>query len=763
MKKTVSLLLALLLLLSSVGFAEEKDDDFFDIVISSGEEDEESDAFSANDIVEITRPQSYEDLAVTGSFVWQVMDGFIRCIDVNTQQTAAEQPVSFLYDDTEDYLALTSCGSNVIICAVTGAESAACSVTLYELAMQDGGIVRINTMDASEGLGFLFSGQANWLEVDLIGCSGGLLVTALDPEQEYRLYLYEPVSGEIRELGTQPRSEFTAIFSFGDAVLLAGPAEDNQETMELTRISPASGGREVLGTVLTGSLSEPSCLALNEAEQTLYYFIDSIGYRAQIGGETVPEPFCAAQEGTAWLRYGAFAENRYVCLDEEGELLYQDATGILQADTLRILDLAGVETISDVLPVFNTANPGYLAIVNSGDDPDEVLTAMLNQSGDYDAYIVNLGSNLYQSLSDKGYLGDLSSSGVLTEASGVFPERISTRIQREGRLTAFPVAVQNSALLLDVAAITGMTGLSREELPTDWTGFLKLLNRIGEEELLDDSGRCLYESGISADTFRIIIMTSILQDTLLWLNRDDTRLASLQEVLTPALQALDETDWGRLGLAEDDNENTDWLPEDESLPLLEWTNPEISVMNIREGTEYWPLSVAEGGERLVPQDVAVIVLNPRSAHPEGVVRFTETLWEEMDIITRMELDRSLNDPVENDSFDEDIAFLQAFIPMYEEAIAAAESEEEAAELQAELEEMRAFLESYEEAGTWLVSSESITLYRSLEDLFAIHGDEFWYNDAENSGFLQYVDRMLDPVLFVRQLVNTLQMSRMETE
>ena len=189
----------------------------------------------------------------------------------------------------------------------------------------------------------------------------------------------------------------------------------------------------------------------------------------------------------------------------------------------------------------------------------------------------------------------------------------------------------------------------------------------------------LYESGISAETFRVILTTWILRDALLWLNQDRSRLGSLQMTLTPALQALDAVDLTELGFPETEEEDTSWQLSDEAMPLLEETEAEISVMNLPEGAEYWPLSLAEGGERLAPQDVGVIVLNPFSAKGEGVRKFVETLWTEMDVVTRMELDAEIREPVKNDAFNEDIAYMESLVPMYEEAIAGAENEAEKAE------------------------------------------------------------------------------------
>lgn len=770
MKRTLCLLLAFLLFLFPSAFAEDGDPGDVDVVqVLPGGQEENSLSPADGDAkgdTESAFSQSYGYLASTGPYAWMVMEGQIRCVDIRSRQTASELPVSSLYTEQESDLMLAGRGSVMTLCAVTGAGSASLRVTLYELALQDGAIALLDTRDATEDLGFLYDGSAQWMETSLIACAGGLLVPALDTDFIYRLYMYEPVSRELREIGTVPQADFTALFAYGDDILLIGPSEEYADTEALTRISATDGKREPLGSIMLDSIFPMNCIALDEAGQTLYYYIENTGYRTAIGSEMTPEPFCTAQAGCARLRYGVAAEGVYAVLDETGGLLYQDTTVSLQAEKLRVLDLMGTDLVSAALPAFSAASPEFLGIVESGDDQEAVLNEILNQSADHDAFIISLGSDMFKALAAKGYLGDMGSSTELTTTAAAFPERIRSRILDGSRLTAFPVMLQNSVMLLDTAAVCEMTGLTREEIPTDWPGFLALLRQIGEDGLLENSGRILYESGIGAETFRGIILTSILQDAMLWLNRDESRLSSLQAVLTPALQALDGIDLQLLGLVEEgetDGKNANWMQDEESPFLMTWTEPEIAVMDIPAGMEYWPLSLTEGGEKVLPQDVAVIILNPRSAHPEGVIRLVECVNRAMDTVTRMELDRSLTEPVKNENYEQDIEYVNALIPMYEEAAAAAATDEEAAEIRAELDEMRAWLANYEQNGAWLISADSIALYRSLEDLFEVHGDEFWNDENVDDIFYQYMDGMLDSAAFVRQLASILQMSRMETE
>lgn len=754
MKRAFSLLLILCLLISCSALGQSEgafyaaDDSASKVDFSSGEKTDGT-------------LRTYEDLAVSGSCVWHVSDGVIRCTDVHTQQLKAELPLSSLYPETESYLALTSFHGSVMLCVATNA-GGECRVSLYHLVLQEKEIICNQAYDATEKLSYLFDRDAEWMEVDLTFCAGGLLISALDQDRIFRLSLYDPAGQKTRDLGSVPLFSYTGVFAFGDDILLMGPTEQAPEDEILTRILAATGERETLGTVRTGSMTSPCNLALNEEEQILYFFSDGIGFRAAIGGTVTPEAFCIMPDETALLRYASFSEKQYIFQNVDTSLLFRDTTETLKAETLRILSLEDSDPIQNILQSFNSSNPDYLCMIVNAESKDDILNAVMNQSADYDGFIINLGSDLYRSLSAKGYLADLGSN-VLLEAVEPYPDRIRSRILKDGKLTAFPVGIRNSVMMLDVAAVTKLTGLSREELPKDWIGFLKLLGLLGESGLADSAAYRLYESGVSADAFRVTLIAAILQDAMLWLDQDESRLSALQMTLTPVLQELDRTDWTLLGLPEENETDTDWTSDDEKTPLLEWVNPEIAVTGFREGAEFWPLSLSSNENALVPQDVAVLVSSSWSRHPEGMVRIAETLCREMDIITRMELDQSLNEPVKNLDYNEDIEYIRTLIPLYEEAISTAKDEESAAELQEELDDLLDYLASYEKLGAWLVSADSIALYRPLEDLFAVHGDEFWDDENESALFLQYVDGMLSADQFVFQLANMIKMSRMETE
>ena len=123
--------------------------------------------------------------------------------------------------------------------------------------------------------------------------------------------------------------------------------------------------------------------------------------------------------------------------------------------------------------------------------------------------------------------------------------------------------------------------------------------------------------------------------------------------------------------------------------------------------------------------------------------------------------RNLNEPIPNTSYNEEMAFFEQLIPMYEEGIAAAEDENEAETLREELDEIRAYISQYQASALWIASENSIAAYRNLEQTMVPAAPDFWKPDDENAPILQYMDGLISSEQFVTQLINAMKMSQME--
>ena len=123
---------------------------------------------------EMVQSQSYGALAVNENFVWQVADGEIRVTDIASQQITARLPLSAIYSEQENYLAIISYGGNVQLCVAWNSENDGCRVTIYDLKCENNVISSTQNTDVSDSLRFLFEDPAKWNEVNMVACAQGI-------------------------------------------------------------------------------------------------------------------------------------------------------------------------------------------------------------------------------------------------------------------------------------------------------------------------------------------------------------------------------------------------------------------------------------------------------------------------------------------------------------------------------------------------------------------------------------------------------------
>ena len=255
----------------------------------------------------------------------------------------------------------------------------------------------------------------------------------------------------------------------------------------------------------------------------------------------------------------------------------------------------------------------------------------------------------------------------------------------------------------------------------------------------------------------------IMSDCLLWQNQCNAAPDEIPAVLLPALQELEAIAWDQFGLTDEMSMDIDWMLSNEKIPLLQDVQGEIAVMDLDDGVEYWPLSLNSECPRLIPEAVSVMVINPWSTQTQGAQTLAEYIWENLDTLSKMSLSLSLNEPVLNTAYDEDIDFLEQLLASFRERIDTAKTEKEAEALRNEMAETEKYLNDYRENAGWIASESSIAEYRALSSQFAPAVPEFWSADEEDAAVLQFLDGMMPAEQFVAQFVSSLKMALLEGE
>jgi len=695
------------------------------------------------------------DMAVCGRLVWRVDDMVILCEDVEAGAIRATLPLSECLQPDEKLLrvSVAAWAEDSVLLALYMSDSA---IRLLELGLAEGAIRVIKEYSASDQLGFLTDNKVRWYEVNMIGCGRRLFIAALDDTYRFHFFAYTPDTGALVPLGERSLATYTAAMPYDGDLLIAGPSEADESLLELTRLSLDDGSTQLLDAIALDSALHAANFAWDGSEGLLYCSINNMVYALSPGSAEAPKAVGTLNSAPAELRLGVVSGDRYAALSESGQLLSCDIhSPVAFTAQLRIANCVDDEIVVAAARDFGVDHPGCTASVADIPEETNLLSELKAHPSEYDAYVLDLRSDLYRSLGESGFVADLSGIDALASAASDMTPRMAKALQMDGHLCAVPTAVGSYCQLLNVPDVQLLTGLSPEEIPTDWPDFFGLLGQLADSGALTADGEYrLFGADMPADGLRDMVFGSMLQDCLLWLEADDSAAERLPQALLPTLEAFNRVNWSRLSaihslppLSQPGAASGDFQlePYDSSrTALLDSGMPDITVAPQAEGMAYWPLSVEPGGERLISQVAFVLCVNPHSKSPEAALSFAAHVWEKTNVETKMALCQSMNTPVANAAYQEDLDYMAQDAALLKQDIAEAQSAEAQTSLQAQLDDLQAYMEDYRNNGQWLASEASIARYRSLAGALVPIAPDFGFDDALSNLMFQFLDGGLTP-------------------
>ena len=771
MRKSICVLLALLLALSCAAGVFAESGSFEKVGGDQAEERIQGMMEGEFVTAEMATRSVTDDIAASDGLVWQVHGQRVRCADPVSDGTVAASSLPEILEgwltaeEAEDlvFLHLLSWSGDSVLLYIPLERENSVRVLLCEL-IRDGEAVRArNIWDVSDVLGMYYGEDSGFLEVDPVNCDGGLYIAALTQDYVFHFSFFDLAARTLTEVGEQRLMFYYASVPYNGHILMAGSSTEESGMLELTEIALPGGERTLLSSLPRDSGNMAVNYAWSPEAQMLCFTVGGTAYRVTPGSGAEAVPFAVLDAEPMANRTAVLCEGRYVVPNARGRLVSLDPHAELTETRLRVANLAAAEGLGEAALSFHAERPDLLVQISEGGDDSGVLDAMLNQSAETDLYVTYTDTSVWQALLKRGYLGTMTGSAVLEEAAADMSEPVKALIFRGSELAAVPLGTENECLTLNAPALWTLTGISPEGVPTDWAGFLGLLADLADYGVLRDNREfTLYEGGMPARQFRQQVFTWIMRDVWLWLSQDEARLSRLPETLTPVLRAFEAVDWDGLGFdGEAQGQDITWFLTHERTPLLQESMIEVAA-GMDTGLRFWPLSLEPEGERLIPRTLTVLWINPWSPRKEEALDFAEHAWRELEPMTKTALCQSMNEPIANDSYDEGLAYLEGMIPMYEEAIARAQTAGEAESLRAELEQIQMVVDDYRENGAWIVSEKSIAEYRAFEAQMVPAQPDFWSAAEEDQAILQYLDGMLSADRFIEQLVYALRMTQLES-
>ena len=504
------------------------------------------------------------------------------------------------------------------------------------------------------------------------------------------------------------------ICAYKDGLLLALSVQYTQDgnIANLYRTDPEAEEAELLAEVPLTGQGYPDGLVYRTDNDTLYFAMN---------GELWALPGMDAErlESVASLPVEASYDVRPI-LTSEGYYI----TGNYEAVVRRNTDPA---LRSDVrLTVQRNYNPSinnaYYAFSAEYGDVDvvmveqveDVVQAMMNRSSDVDIYCLSVDSAEYEAVYSRGYMAELTESEEMSAfIDSLYPFAREACV-KDGELLGVPVEFYVDSMGYDPEAFARL-GLTEEDVPTTWQAFFESLEPLAAK-VAEVEGMTLFDGFEDYGSARYMLLDTMIASYMAYISQPGSELAFDTEAFRGALNACEAVDWTALGLAEPEDMNGySWTSSSgestHDALFSSYGNPTAETYAVQGS--FQPLPLGFDGSRQLSAQMTVAFVNPFSQHREEAVAFLEAVVREMEPVLKIQLCPEENEPVRSPDYDTTLA-------AYDQMIADAQTQHDAAETDAEKQAYAVILAEYEKMredflryGAWQASEESIARYRAF--------------------------------------------------
>jgi len=511
-------------------------------------------------------------------------------------------------------------------------------------------------------------------------------------------------------------------------------------------------------------LGSYNCIGLvyNPENDTAYFMEDSLAY--SLPGVVQPAKKSAYFINRTWENLG--------CGLLQGGWYYQcSSDGV----SVRQLDMPGVE--NGALTIYGVyGNPAHLAFSTRY---PQIPTALMNEyydsleafanaivSGQDAADVLQLYSSgaPIRQLIDKGYAMDLSGNAdIMAAVEGMYPALVDS-YRRDGKVFGLPLNIYASSIGYNKSALQEL-GLTREDLPTTWIELMDFIANWQEDYGEDNPGVHLMDNMGVKDSLLDSLMESYAAYSLKTWGRIDFDTPLFHKLMT----AYDAIDGDQFPQPQGEEEEEFWNAKHLLTLYAGYTDLQYSMRQDEWYMTPLPLPLDEGLELVIAASGEVMIINPRTTRPEQALLYVANAARNYDkrssLIT---LFPGNNDPVPNQSFEEDLASWEKTLARIRKQLETASPEERPDLLDSEkyMSELISKAENYR----WDVWAESIAWYReAIAPYLYLVGQtplNTWKQGKENelySLMQQYKEGAIPLERFIREIAGRVRMMELENQ
>lgn len=451
----------------------------------------------------------------------------------------------------------------------------------------------------------------------------------------------------------------------------------------------------------------------------------------------------------------------------DGICVRSTAPGALPEDRLVVQGGGLFSAMVDAYYDFNATHSDAAAVLREDyANDDAVLNDILSRDDSVDVRVTMASSELYDALRNRGYLAPLDDATIADAVGKMYPA-VQDALTLDGSIVAVPVYAAGWALGLDFEGFERI-GIPRDEVPDSWPAFLDLLPTLPERIGEDDRVRVFPEYDTQVQV-RTELIGAILDDWLMHLRANDLPLSYDSPELCALLEKAMALDLDALGVKKG-NEDEEYAMvavsggldmDDRDYTLV---NPNADCMLTgSEIVEPALLAVTPGEAAPVPIDLAVVFVNPFSKHIDLAQEYLARICENLDEDSLYALSDEYSEPVPWPAYEREIAEVEREMEEAKAKLetAAPEDAQQWEDAVAAAEYRREMLE----AQRWRISPESIEWYRAHGERLMVKGYSYVSATDSSGEFQDLVQQFLagrmDAESFLREIDRKVQMKLRE--
>ena len=662
-----------------------------------------------------------------------------------TQEERAGQPVfSAVFAEDGKLTVLDG-----VVGAVTQVESIADGKAVYGETVMLEMDARVEEEGMDTYLNFQFESSA---------ISGNtLLVTGYDWESgtgDLQTFAFDVTTGEAKDVSIERVQQ---LCTYKDGKFLCVVAEHENMYDSETRsyrpwslcvYDPVTDTSETIAQVSEVVYYNVRGLAYNESTDTLYFGTTNKIYRmVNLKNAELAAYHPATNLWAEGKVLAAFGDQAAV-FDEYGLYVRTPDPAQLPKATLSVYGyyatsehMQAIAALGDI-PVFFNESTYY----NSAQELGQALSGGEDQ---LDILSVSMSWIDFTRLMEKGYCYDLSGSEEIASFLDELYPFLKDGVMYNGKIMALPYEMYGAQWVYNPEAFEEL-GLS---VPTTYAELIDFINEWAKEENSENWEK--YTVFSDEGSYKEQVFYSFFENYEQYMLSSDETLSldnsTFREVMTK-LGTLDAenvevyVDWSLYG---------DEVPEEvEELWNKTGLMSSYYSASIYGHGDYEPMQmkISADSEYMMPMQVSVLFVNPRSKNIDAAVQYLEELCkalrknqEQMTFLSPL-----YNEPILNPYYEENLGYMQEALVRMEEELANADPIDKPM-LQENLDTYRESVENYTVTGRYNVSAESIAAYRK-EMEHAVLSLPSVMNNGDDDSFFTLRQRYLDGQVTLEQFI-----------